>query len=360
MTRARDLYPNNVTNHYDVAGLSTILGLPEAAIPSLKWLVKHDRPDPEGLIVLADPKRVRPDETICRDSLDECSRDIRGRYGLARLMVAEHQWSQVTEQLWPVVRTHPEFLPAYTLLGRSLVIQSDDAGLAQWASIEPEGAKSLSEYWLAAGLWADRQGRLRAATKAYLEALRCPNPDEALLLGQLSKSLRALGMGREADLAHTMTDRLAELRATLDTFLDRGGQSQSDALAVALALRQCGRLWEAEGWARYCVTLRKEPDPKAAPYHLAIRRELKQDSPWRDPRADITERISVQQFGDYSWKLDVKNPQRETVSRQLGRYRLEDQAVERNLQHTCHISDASTAVRKMWIFQTLWRRAFCD
>lgn len=165
-------YPNSRPARYDLVGLATVLGQPDIAVPSLRWLSQRGFGYSETLQVLADPQRVEPDEKLCRTLLERYPKDSRPEFGLARLNAQKMEWQKVTERLRPVLAQHKDFLPAYTLYGLALTELDDFESVAEWQRRVPGDAESSPEYWLVAGLWAEHQGNHQQAARAFWEAVR--------------------------------------------------------------------------------------------------------------------------------------------------------------------------------------------
>ncbi len=148
-----DRYPSRVETRYDLAGLATMLGLPEAAIPSLQWLAQHARGEPESLLVLADPSRVEPDAEICRKLLEQSPQDLRPEFCLAQLDAIKMNWQAVVQRLEPVLQRHKDFVPAQMLYGRGLIELNEFEKLASWQLELPNGVETSPQYWLIAASW---------------------------------------------------------------------------------------------------------------------------------------------------------------------------------------------------------------
>ena len=62
-----DHHPNDPQARFDLLGLATMLGVPQIAVPSMRWLAQHGHGDPDSLLALSNPERVEPDPRCVRN-----------------------------------------------------------------------------------------------------------------------------------------------------------------------------------------------------------------------------------------------------------------------------------------------------
>jgi tetratricopeptide (TPR) repeat protein len=344
-------FPNHLQARFDLVGLAAMLGFPEKAIPSLRWLAQHGKSDPETLQVLSDPQRVQPDDQLCQKLLKSYPIDQRLQYSLARLDANDLNWTKVLEKLEPVLDQHPDFLPAHTLYGRALTELNRFRDIPQWQQQLPAEAPSSPEYWLVAGAWAESEGRNAEAAKCYWEGVRLDQSGHPELLPRLARTLRQIGREEDAAKVDEQISRRAALRDALTTHFVRSAKSQRAAMAVAEAMLDLGRLWEAEGWARLAASLPEDRLPDIRDRYMAIRSKLTVDSPWQSPDRQLASILDLSELPSLDWQ-ETKVVRRESKQRDSGQIYFEDQASQRGWVHTCEV--APEAIREgHWIYQSM-------
>ncbi|MGB7325264.1 MAG: FG-GAP-like repeat-containing protein [Rubripirellula sp.] len=279
-------HPSVVEQRFALTGFASMLGLEKTVLPQLQWLAQHNHGEDEGLAVLAQPAQVEPDPELCRKLLDRNATDLRPHYGLAKMDAMNQRWDAVVDRLRPVVKKHPNFLEASALYGRALaeVGQRQDPqqeNLESWTADVPSGIEQMPDYWLAAGVWADRQGNQESAARAFFEAVKHEDANNGETLNRLARSLRQINRDAEASRIEQRNQRLTQLHEATKTLYERETRSQAWAFNIADAMTSLGRPWEAEAWARLAVTLPDDHVPDASARYLAIRKLLEPTMPWQ-------------------------------------------------------------------------------
>ncbi|QEF98604.1 tetratricopeptide repeat protein [Stieleria maiorica] len=346
-----DRFPNRPQPRFDLIGLATMVGRTPLALPSLQWLAQHGQGDPESLLVLADPDRVEPDGEMCQSMLQRSGDDLRPQYSLARLDALKSNWRSVADRLKPVLRRQRDFAPAHALYGRALVELDEFESIPDWQRQLPGSVDQLPEYWLVAGDWAQRQGQHEQAARAYWQAIRQSSHALPAALNGLFQSLTLIGRTGDADKVADQITKLGVLRDTLKTHLERGGRSQRAALEVADAMLELGRVWEAEGWARFATTLPEEPVADIRDRYMAVRSKLTTGTPWVLPEMEVSRQIDVANLPSISWKLSRSPSEAMGDSFQRPLY-FENQAQRRGFVHTCEIAPEAVT-EGHWIYQSV-------
>ncbi len=340
---------------FDLAGLASMVGMPEAAIPSLRWLFQHNQGDMESLLLMANPARSEADLGFCNELLLRSGDDIRLRYAAARMHAKELDWAKVLESLAPVVEHHPKFVPGLVLYGRALVELDRISDLDDWSIGLPPNIEGSPEYWIVIGKWAEASGSPEQAVEAFLTAERLDSACRPDYLDGLYHSLVELGMGEEAALVEKKMDQRVRLRDAFNVYLGRDSQSQTAAIAVAEAMAELGRIWEAEAWARHAIALRSEPATDLKNRYLKIRSALTADTPWVIDEQRLASVIELDVIeattGDLakSFKRGHKNTARHQTKSRCPSFRDESQAL--GFEHTCKLS-ADAEVNGHWLHQS--------
>ncbi len=353
LTESIERYPNQLQARYDLVGLSAAIGLPRIALPTLRWLAQHGKGDPESLILMADPDRAEPDAEMCSKLLARFPTERRPEYSLARLDAIEMRWNDVVKRLEPIVQAYPDFVPAYTLLGRAAVEVNDFERLVKWKQSAPVAAERSPEYWVTAGLWAQKQGHHDQAARALWEALRLDPIGQPEVLTSLAFSLNQIGRQDAAKVIADQITKHSELRDAMMTHFERKSASQRAAMRVADAMMSLGRIWEGEAWARLAVSLPKEPVTGIRDKYLAIRSQLKVDAPWQLSEMTIGQQIDLSDLPLMEWTVKANAPsEAEASGMAKGVFSFEDQARQRGWVHTCEIAEEATK-EGHWIHQSV-------
>lgn len=325
-------YPQNPEAHAESVGLAAMLGLADQALPSMRWLTQHGQGDPQLLQVLADPRRVEADGEWCSELLEENPSDLRPEYGLAQVDDVKMRWDDVTNRLEPVLRRHPEFIPAHNLYGLALVQQGRFDELNRWHERLPAAAQETAGYWMVAGLWARYREQPAQAARAFWTVLRIDQASYPEALPHLLFALNQIDRAIEAEQVSEQMVRRTNLRDRLKTHLEREGRSQEAALGVARAMLDLGRVWEAEGWARLAVSLPDQIQADIRDQYMKIRSKLTVQTPWQLPEYDLGKRMDLSDLPEVAWdRVVAVEPMRGLA--QSGTFRFAEQAGERGLVH---------------------------
>ena len=237
-------YPNHLQARYDLIGLSAMLGFPELAVPSSRWLMQHGKSSTEVLQVLADPQRTQADGDLCNKMLDRYPKDQRLLFGLAKMDASSMKWEQVAEKLSKVLESHPDFVPAHSLYGVALIELNRFEEIPQWHKTTPAGAEQTPMHWLVAGAWAEQIQEHPQAAKCYWEGVKLDDGGHPELLPALARALRQIQRDTEAKVVGEQIEKRAALRDALTTHFIREASSQQAAMEVAKALVSMGRIWD--------------------------------------------------------------------------------------------------------------------
>lgn len=343
--------PSFIQARFDLAGLASMLGLEQIATEQLKWLALHNQGHFEGLVVLAQPSLVQPDEMLCQQVLKRCPEDQRAQYGLARIEAMKLDWTAVATRLAPVVEKHADFLPAQSLYGRAIVELQDTQSVARWSQTLPPGIDESPSYWLAAGLWALHQGDDAMAARAFCEAVRREDGNSGETLSLLAGSLSKLGRLDDLERVNKRLERLAALHDATKTLYERENQSQLAALQVAKSMLALGRIWEAEAWARHAMSLSQDLVPNIKQEYVAIRARLTIDTPWQLAAEQPGEQINLEALPLVAWRPHANDPERSQALRKSSNYQFRDLATKLELNHITSISK-SASTEGHWIYQS--------
>lgn len=344
-----DRFPADRESRYDLAGIATAAGVPELAVPILRWLLERGESDADSLMVLADPARVRPDVESCKKMLSLSGEDRRAEYGLARLEAMDEEWQAVENRLSPIVEQFPEFVEAYALYGQALFELNEHEKLDAWYAKAPPQASESSLYWLTLGRWEQSRGQHQNAAIAFWESMKSDAVIYPEALPLLLASLTQLNRTEDIDAVSGLMIKYTSLRDAMVLHIERATQSQAACMQVADAMLDLGRIWEAEAWARLAVSLPNDKLPDLRERYLTIRKQLSEQTPWQLPEATMAELVDLSDLSpvvaeNLSDPDSAKHPQGRSGNRgqapfpqtlpRLGKIAFVDEAAKRGWIHT--------------------------
>ncbi len=343
-------HPENVKARADLAGLAASLGLEFRAAEHLQFLVQRQQAGINELIMLTDLTRPQTDAAICNYAIQHHPGDLRPQYALARAPAYRGDWLEARRLLEPVCAQHPEFLEACGYYGRSLVELGDEAAIAAWSKTLPTGIESQPQYWIAAGVWAEKQSNIAAAASAYWHAAEL-NPSDGEALTRLGSCLAETGHGDASKLASSRAGLITAMRDDVESLFSGRNHSQRAAVQIALSMKRLGRVWEAATWARIAVVMTQDPDASAADVFRDIRAEMTGKSPWQSADALVTDAIDVSKFPNIDWSLSGSSDLRIAESA-ASSIRFADESSARGLDHVCKIDKPVGEEASLWIYQS--------
>lgn len=205
--------------------------------------------------------------------------EVRGKFDLG-------QWEGVEETLVEILVQHPDTVAAQILLGRYLVETEQFDRLTWWKELITDKTSETWQYWDILGNLSLKQGRHRAAARAFWESAR-RNADVGEVFARLARSLAIIEAEDDAiDLTTVAAvDRRAQLLARYtqdkERFYKLGNRSNAVAKDVALTLMELGRLWEAEAWTAFAMTIPDENVEQVKKARDQIIAKLRRDTPWQ-------------------------------------------------------------------------------
>jgi thioredoxin-like negative regulator of GroEL len=303
-----DRFPADREARYDLAGIATASGVPELAVPILRWLLERGESDADSLMVLADPARVRPDVDSCKKMLSLSGDDRRAEYGLARAAAMDEDWQAVEKRLSPIVEQFPEFVAAHALYGQALFELNEHDKLDAWQAKAPQQASESSLYWLTLGRWEQSRGQHQNAAIAFWESMKSAAVIYPEALPLLLASLTQLNRNKDVDAVSGLMIKYTKLRDAMVLHIERSTKSQAACMQVAEAMLDLGRIWEAEAWARLAVSLPNEKLPDLRERYATIRKQLNEHTPWQLPEATVTKVVDLSDLSPVDFALKVSDP----------------------------------------------------
>ncbi|MCO8123734.1 FG-GAP-like repeat-containing protein [Stieleria sp. TO1_6] len=274
--------------------------------------------------------------------------DTRLEIATARLQFDSGRWEDLEPTLLRILESDNACRPAQLLFGRYLVQTSQYDRLGRWSQRLPSDVEDTWQYWAVLGDWAGIQSDHQTAARAYWESTR-RNPDIGEVFAKLGRTLHLLRSRGEAipqdaiDAINRRAERLGRFTQDKERFYRFGNRSNAIVVDVARSLVELGRLWEAEAWTAFAMTI---PDE-----HVAAVRQLRQSivprltaqTPWQLTADDPVFELSLDHYPPPS-RLQLAQ---QVITRSDQRLRpivtpiLRDEASERGLviQATRHADD---------------------
>ncbi|WP_161604367.1 CRTAC1 family protein [Roseiconus nitratireducens] len=348
-------YPDDLATRRDLAGLLSALALQRRAAEQLRYLVQHGQAGVDELVVLTDLSRPQTDPEICNYALKHAPQDPRPLYSLARKAAYEDKWTDALDGLRKVWEFDPKFVEASAFYGRALVQlhgpnQEHDEALQTWLQSLPPTIEQHPQYWVAAGLWAEKQTQPSMAASAFARAVALDENDGEAL-NHLAINLAQIGFGEASQSVAKRAALVAQLRAAVDSFFFWRNRSQRAAVEVAKAMSALGRPWEAASWARLAVAMPEDPDLSARDVFDQIRSRMDGRTPWQEPAELVSDKVPLSDLPDLVWNTDGEAATSEAVG-QESQIRFMDQAAERGLRHVCAIAPPADGEAGLWIYQS--------
>ncbi len=343
--------PDNIKARTDFAGLLASLGLELRAAEHLQYLVQHQQAGVNELIMLTDLTRPQTDEAICNYALKIDPTDTRPQYALARSLAYHRDWAGARRLLEPVCQRHPEFVEAWAYYGRAIVELGDEAAIVKWSASLPRNIESQPQYWLAAGVWAEKQSRLDVASHAYWRASSL-NENDGESLTRLGTCLAELGRSDDSHRASHRAGLITAMRDDVESLFSWRNHSQRAAVQLAQSMNRLGRIWEAATWARIAVMMTQDPDPRAASVFRDLRNQMTGQSPWQSPEMLVTRAIDVAGLPEIDWRLHTAREPEAVVDSSANRIRFADEAEARGLNYICAIDKPLGEESSLWIYQS--------
>jgi Flp pilus assembly protein TadD len=351
LKKAVELYPKEPAIRTDLAGLLASLGLEMDAAPHLRWLVMRGHGGMNELMILSDITRPQTDGAISDYAMKHSPEDLRPLYALARDDAYKGRWSDAAEKLKRVVEKHPDFIQAQAYYSRAIVEQNDQDSIAAWSAQVPHGIESQAQYWIASGVWAEREGQTKEAARAYWQAALL-EPDNGESLNRLATILARLGLNEPSKVVAARAGQLAKARDMVDTMQTRGKNSQDTAVEIAKLMDALGRPWEAAAWLRLGAAMNRDINASLADVYADIRSRLDARTPWLLPQAEVAKTLDLADWPVHKWKMTRSTGTDQVAKATRDRLKFTDQAQARRLDHVCKIAPLTRGEAGLWIYQS--------
>lgn len=212
--------------------------------------------------------------------------DVRPLIGKAKRLFDERQYEAAIATLQRIVAGHPDFLTAQAMLGRAIVASGESSRLSDWAAGLPESIADHPDFWLILGDWAAQQDEVPWAMNAYGHAAKLGTV-RVEAWNKLASFLAFQSLhSDDFALVKQRASSLTKLRQGYAEFKDRGKQSPTAIRQIARVLVDLGRLWEAEAWVAFGMTLPSLSESERrslGQLRDQVVAQLRADTPWQSP-----------------------------------------------------------------------------
>lgn len=258
----------------------------EAAIPVGRTLVRRRKFDFELLLALSNTEKRELENESLEQMVSRNVADRRPRFGDAKTKFDLGKLTEAETILREILHSHPDWVPAQILLGRTLADSGQFDQLENWSHQLAGDYESHWGYWTVLGDWARFHLKASESARAYWEASQ-RNPDVLLVWTKLGAALNQLAT-TEADFPDDALEHVQRRIALLSRFyhqkeLFRRSSQTSKAVVVEIAetLGELGRLWEAEAWSAMAMTLPDGDSKLLEKTRNSLVARLRRDAPWQ-------------------------------------------------------------------------------
>jgi len=350
LERAIIAFPDDVDLRTKMVGTQSSLGLQWEAKEHLQWLIQRGRGELNLLIIAADLSRPQTVDATCEYALKHFPGDLRPQYSIASVRAAYGKWQEVADLLSPVTVKHPAFLPARAYYLRSLVELDRTEELQSQLAALPSGIQSHPQYWLAAGVWAEKQGDPHRAASALWHAAKL-NENDGETLTRLSSVLGELGRTEASQAAAKRSANITALRDAVDSLRSWRNDSQTAVVKIAETLGRLGRVWEATVWLRAGFAMQQNPDPKIQKLYEQSRSQLTGKTPWQLAGSLVSSQFDLSDLPVPDWKTKTTSSV-PTATLAGSSIHLVDVAAQSGLNHVCEIKTKSGKQSGLTIYQS--------
>ncbi len=351
LNQAVEFYPSDPIVRQKLLGLQVSVGLEREAAEHLQWLVQRQHGNVGLLVILSDLSRPQTVKSTCEYALEQSPSDLRPQYSLARIPAYHGQWKEVLEDLRQVVAVHPSFAEAVALFGRALVENAEFKTLETWSEDLPSDIDSHPEYWMAMGIFAERQQQTAEAIFAFQRVVMLdPNHGEALT--RLSAIFGEEGRTELAKRAAERASLVNQLRANVDSLLSWNNNSQAAAVKIAVTLEKLGRQWEAVAWLQAAYAMTQNMEEQLPALFTSMRDKLTSQTPWQDLGFRAGLEASLRESGSFNWRVSPGETTASAVSGANRSIRFVDEALSRELLHSCKIASKGGKESGLGIYQS--------
>jgi tetratricopeptide (TPR) repeat protein len=295
MSEAVERHPDQDATRRFLFDFLVIFEKHPAAVPHGQMLVRKRKFDFDMLLMLSNTEERQLENDSLEQLVSRKLDDKRPRIGDAKFKFDLGRLTEVEKLLLEILDSHPDFVPAQILLGRTLADSGQFEALPEWSNRLSGDFQDYWAYWSVLGDWARFRGQTAQSARAYWEATR-RNPDVMLVWSKLGAALIQLqssGTKLPDDFLAKVTRRAAWLSRIVhhkDLFIRSKRKSQKDAEEISRALLELGRLWEAEAWTAMAMTI---PDGDSASLETTrneIVSQMRRDTPWQsmDQHPELT------------------------------------------------------------------------
>jgi len=321
-----------------------------------QFLLKQRQFDLDLLMSLSNTGPRTEDATPLGEMLTLNPQDPRPLIGKARNDFDSGLLTECIANLRSIIAIHPEMLSAQMLLGQALATAGKFEELARWAEGLRGDFASNPGYWLTLGDWSMSRQQPARAARAYWEATKC-DPDHMPSWSKLSSTLTRLqsdGIRLPAgsiEAARQRLDHLSRFHQLRQRFHRTGRISRTTVIEMVDALKDLGRLWEAEAWASIALTLPEDPSSDVVTARNSVIGLLRKDTPWQliDSHPELQSSLLDLPLPEFSKLADTQTPPSRMASPRsnesdavtlsmsldnatdLAKIRLENEASERGL-----------------------------
>ncbi|OYW17322.1 MAG: hypothetical protein B7Z55_12740, partial [Planctomycetales bacterium 12-60-4] len=172
-------------------------------------------------------------------------------------------------------------------------MEEDEPAFSTWLQSRPADADQHPGYWLILARWAESRDDTRGAVRCYWEALR-RDPNLQTACYRLSRLLPSVSTEIDPQPFLKRSLQLQEL-SSLVTILYHNQHHLDSMRSAARVCDVLGRYWEAAGWARAALVVKKKL-PWAVEMTERCLPRLSPSQPRNDPKVDPAQLVDLSGF----------------------------------------------------------------
>lgn len=258
---------------------------------------------------------------------------------LPYLPIAIHAWDEnqsatARELLEKVLQKYPQSNDAHALMLELLNETGTPEAIKAQVNRIPSAAADRSDIWLSKGIWAEKQGQMKAAARCFWEALR-REPNSPRANAHLSQALVVLDMAEQATPFADRANRLTKFQLQITMSAD--DLNLIRIRTIAEQLEMLGRDWEAAAWCQLALLESKGPLEWAISTQLRLHHTLMSSETLTTTTKNPALKLDLSHFPlpDHSVASIPSNPNLLTINNDC-KVVFREEAIETGLQFTYH------------------------
>ncbi len=168
LEKSLEVNPDNIQQRRVLAGFLGEAQRTELIAPHLEKLIRARNFDVHLLVALTEVTSRRLSRLTAERLMERNPDDHRVRLAEAHEFLNQHDAASAAEVLDEILKHHPSFAPAYSMLGQVLMEQRRLDEISAWIKNAPGDCRQHANYWLTLGDWAAERNEFAEASLRLL------------------------------------------------------------------------------------------------------------------------------------------------------------------------------------------------